>query len=235
MSNTGPIPLFGPASALAFPEPSQTLSEMSSHVAAVERNMQAIYAGNGQTVPTMSPLLDITGCVSLVRMFAPAAQSTSTMQEAAIVSQPARPISAAALLDEIQARSSLTLEEIASVLGTSRRSLQKWKAGEAINSQNERRLRDVAEFIRQIDAGNARTTRDRLMTRSEGRLSAYDLLREQRFDAARACATGVAARSEPQLGRGAKQEIVSRLSMIADAPEPSSSVLSKHRLRSRKR
>lgn len=102
-----------------------------------------------------------------------------------ITSIPESTISQAAkLISEAQAASGLTLEEIAPLLGVSRRSIQYWKDGERISAKNETQLRNLVEALTQIFTGSADETRGLLLTRIAGVPRIYDLLAERRYDAA---------------------------------------------------
>ena len=76
---------------------------------------------------------------------------------------------------ELRRVSGLTNEEIAPLLGVSRRSLQSWIAGESISARKEARLRAVLDAIRQVAAGSAVETRERLLARAPHSVRAYDL------------------------------------------------------------
>ena len=79
---------------------------------------------------------------------------------------PATP--ATRLLERIKNASDLTFENIAPLAGVSRRSVQSWRAGEAISQRNEERLRALAEAIETIAAENPLNVRERLMERVSG-------------------------------------------------------------------
>lgn len=91
---------------------------------------------------------------------------------------------------ELRRLSGLTNEEIAPLLGVSRRSLQSWIAGEPISARKETRLRAVLDAVRQLAADTVIATRERLLARAPHSVSAYDLLAEERYDAAIDLATG---------------------------------------------
>lgn len=94
------------------------------------------------------------------------------------------------MVDELRRLSGLTNEEIAPLVGVSRRSLQSWIAGEPISARRENRLRAVLDAIRRLAAPTAMATRERMLTRAPHSVSAYDLLTEERYDAAIDLATG---------------------------------------------
>lgn len=94
------------------------------------------------------------------------------------------------MVDELRRLSGLTNEEIAPLAGVSRRSLQSWIAGEPISARRENRLRTVLDAIRQLATPTAIATRERLLARASHSVSAYDLLTEERYEAAIDLATG---------------------------------------------
>ena len=67
------------------------------------------------------------------------------------------------LLEDIRKRSGLTLEEIAPLVGVSRRSLQNWRAGEVISARKEQRLRDIADTFESLQQKEARDLRHLLL------------------------------------------------------------------------
>jgi hypothetical protein len=91
---------------------------------------------------------------------------------------------AQSLLAAIQSRSGLTLEEIAPLLGVSRRSLQHWRAHGRISARKEQRLRDLADALISLPTSHATEMRGKLLERISGGVRAYDLLAEGRFDSA---------------------------------------------------
>jgi hypothetical protein len=100
---------------------------------------------------------------------------------------------ARSLLAQIQGRSGLTLEEVAPLLGVSRRSLQNWRAQRRISARKEQRLRHLAETLQLLPIDNASNARQILLDRAPGRVRPYDLLAEGRFDAAYTMITGASA------------------------------------------
>jgi len=97
---------------------------------------------------------------------------------------PSKDAAAQSLLATIQSRSGLTLEEIAPLLGVSRRSLQHWRALGRISARKEQRLRDLADTLSSLPASEANEMRGNLLDRISDGVRAYDLLAEGRFDSA---------------------------------------------------
>jgi hypothetical protein len=96
-----------------------------------------------------------------------------------------------ALCNRLKAISSLTNEEIAPLLGVSRRSFQSWLAGSPISARKETRLRSVVEAIEKIAAPSPANIRSHLLDQDSWSARLYDLLVEGRFAAAVDLATGV--------------------------------------------
>jgi transcriptional regulator with XRE-family HTH domain len=95
------------------------------------------------------------------------------------------------LLADIRTFSGLTLEEIAPLVGVSRRSLQNWLAGESISARKEQRLRNLADFLRALPGTDVKDTlRETVFTRSADGVRPYDLVAEGRFGDAFAALTG---------------------------------------------
>lgn len=130
---------------------------------------------------------------------------------------------AAALLATIQTRSGLTLEEIAPLLGVSRRSLQHWRAHGRISARKEQRLRDLADTLSLLPASEANELRGKLLDRVSDGIRAYDLLAEGRFDSAYSMITRspvpahlVARSIKPIMPSG--PSLMDRLSVRDDGP-----------------
>ena len=121
---------------------------------------------------------------------------------------------------ELRRVSGLTNEEIAPLLGVSRRSLQSWIAGDSISARKEARLRAVLDAIRQLAAGSAVETRERLLARAPHSVRAYDLLAEERYEAAIDLALGRRRPRPPQVR--ASEPLDAQLDRIEDiiAPAP---------------
>ncbi len=90
---------------------------------------------------------------------------------------------AQSMVTELRQLSGLTTEEIAPLLGVTRRGVQKWVAGEAISARKEGRLRSVLDAVREISAiaGAGATTRSRLLNRPLNTVAPADLIAEGRF------------------------------------------------------
>lgn len=247
--------VFGQATAFCAPGIHAGNGAAIDHLGSIRRHLQGVLVQGGQTSTTMSPLITITALRShaIVARTAPMKDSAFVgltviapqLSIAALDPVTPRPVLpgttsgrtiAQDLVDQVRTRSGLVLEEIASLLRTSRRTLQNWKAGEAISTVNERRLRDLAAVIDQIAADDDQVTRRRLLDRCEGCVSAYDLLAEGRYDAAVALVTGAMASPRNQLRTGGlRAELASRLNPAPDIQPIAAGVLSARRLRHRRK
>ena len=107
-------------------------------------------------------------------------------------------------IHELRRLSGLTWENLADVLGATRRSLHFWANGSAINSLNEARVRDLLVAIRALDRGNATENRQLLLTPVEDGKTVADLLR-----------TGSFAEAIKLVGRGAGRVVPSGIPTLA--------------------
>lgn len=85
---------------------------------------------------------------------------------------------------ELRRLTGLTWEEMADLLGVSRRSLHLWANGHPINALNEKRVRDLVNVLRMLDRGTARENRELLISSLPDGGVFFDLLRNQRFEEA---------------------------------------------------
>ena len=83
---------------------------------------------------------------------------------------------------ELKRLSGLTWEELAALLSVTRRSLHLWANGGAINTLNERHVRDLLVAMRELDRGTARENRALLLAPlRDGDITVGDLLRGRHF------------------------------------------------------
>jgi transcriptional regulator with XRE-family HTH domain len=83
---------------------------------------------------------------------------------------------------EIRRLSGLTWDELATVLGVSRRSLHHWANGKPISAANEDHVRRVLAALQRIDRGEAHRNRALLMTPCPDGGLAIDLLQRGDFE-----------------------------------------------------
>jgi hypothetical protein len=106
---------------------------------------------------------------------------------------------------ELKRLSGLTWEELAALLSVTRRSLHLWANGGAINTLNERHVRDLLMAMRELDRGTARENRALLLAplREDSDVAVGDLLRSRHFgDAVRLVGRG-RGRETPSVPREA--------------------------------
>jgi hypothetical protein len=127
------------------------------------------------------------------------------------------------LVAKVQSLSGLTLEEIAPLVGVSRRSIQNWRAQRRISARKEQRLRDIADVLNLLSFSNAAEARRKLLDRVPENVRPYDLLAEGRFVAAYRMITGAAAvpanlEAEFKTELSPAESLVARLSNRDDGP-----------------
>jgi transcriptional regulator with XRE-family HTH domain len=83
---------------------------------------------------------------------------------------------------EIRRRSGLTWEELADLFCVSRRSVHHWASGKAVAAEHDQHIRRALAIIRQLDRGEAKQTRDSLLTPRTDGVLAFDLLKRGAFD-----------------------------------------------------
>jgi DNA-binding transcriptional regulator YiaG len=89
--------------------------------------------------------------------------------------------STASAIHEIRRLSGLRWEELAQLFAVSRRSVHHWASGKAVSSANEDLIRKVLTLARAYNRGEARKTRDLLLTPGADGLSPFDLIRARSF------------------------------------------------------
>jgi hypothetical protein len=100
-------------------------------------------------------------------------------------------------IDELRDLSKLTNEEIAPLIGVSRRSLQLWLAGGTISAPKQRRLQEILSALREMSASGTQLNRQKLIDRQPGTVSPYNLLMEGKFDDAVSLVLGRRSTSVP--------------------------------------
>lgn len=124
---------------------------------------------------------------------------------------------------ELKRLSGLTWEELAALLSVTRRSLHLWAKGGAINTLNERQVRELLVTMRELDRGTARENRALLLAslRDDGDITVGDLLRGREFRKAVALIGRRRGRATPPTSREAlwkpeKLSVADRLGTSAD-------------------
>ena len=85
---------------------------------------------------------------------------------------------------EIRRLSGLTWEQLAKLLGVSRRSVHFWASGKTLTGSNETRVFDLLALLRRIDRGSAQRNRAALLKPSSGGQSPFESLAEGQLDRA---------------------------------------------------
>ena len=109
---------------------------------------------------------------------------------------------------EIRRRSGLTWEELGDLFDVSRRSVHHWASGKPVASKHDHVIRRMLAALRHLDRGDQIRTRALLLSVDQAmHMSAFDLLKQRRFDEAMKRVDGVHA-SKPDripLSRAAQQ------------------------------
>lgn len=89
---------------------------------------------------------------------------------------------AGAAIAELRLTTGLTWEQLAALLGSSRRSLHCWASGESLNRESEEHLRRVLSVVRAVDRGSVDATRAALFAAGgdDGR-APFDLLVDKQY------------------------------------------------------
>ncbi len=112
---------------------------------------------------------------------------------------------------ELRRLSGLTWQQLAQLLGVSRRSVHLWASGQSLNASNEDHLMRTLGALKQADCGSARANREMLM-QDYGAGLPLDLLAEHSYEAFSKCV--------PQ-GKGRKTQNIKPLSQASrDARKP---------------
>jgi DNA-binding transcriptional regulator YiaG len=146
----------------------------------------------------------LTICLMFGNMSLPATASTyqTNVPSQRTSSGPVRPAiiepieTSSVALMEIRRRSGLTWEEMADLFEVTRRSVHHWASGKTVAAKHEQIIRQMLTAIRHLDRGGSNNTRDLLLTSDADGVTILELLRNGRFEDARA---RVIAR--PALGR----------------------------------
>jgi hypothetical protein len=119
-------------------------------------------------------------------------------------------------LHQLRRLSGLTWENLADVLGVTRRSLHLWANGGPINSHNEKQVRDLLATMHALDRGTATENRRLLLTSVDSGKTFADLLRTREFAKAVFLAgRGTGRPALPKTDEGNVKSGISRVS-IAD-------------------
>jgi transcriptional regulator with XRE-family HTH domain len=140
------------------------------------------YTLQGTTVPKAVCVHWLPASTAINAVISGVAYPTVAHQEPATAAQ--------ASLSEVRTHSGLTYEEIAPLLGVSRRTLHSWNNGSPISARRERKLRGLAEAVKAIASVCALPMRRFLFDRSDSGIRPYDLLAEGLYQEAVDAAAG---------------------------------------------
>jgi DNA-binding transcriptional regulator YiaG len=116
----------------------------------------------------------------------------------------------------LRRRSGLTWDELASIFGVSRRTLHNWSTGGQVSASHARAIASVIAVVHDIDTGDAKLTRSRLLAPAEDGTSPYTRLANQLR----------AARGRPALSYRPEE----LLGAHHDSPDPTGQIISHERL-----
>lgn len=85
---------------------------------------------------------------------------------------------------ELRRLSGLTWEQIARLLGVSRRSVHLWASGEPVRASHQERVQRLLAVLRQVDRGSATENRALLLNASADGALLFDVLADGRFEEA---------------------------------------------------
>lgn len=106
-----------------------------------------------------------------------------TVAEPAVRELPAA--TAGEAIGEVRRLSGLTWEQLADLLGVSRRTLHFWASGKPVNAANEERLHRVLGLLRAVDRGASDYNRGALLAPDAHGVRPFDLLAAGEYEAAR--------------------------------------------------
>lgn len=89
-----------------------------------------------------------------------------------------------AAMGELRRLSGLTWDQLARLLGVSRRTMHFWASGKSMASANEEHLQRVLAVLRQVDRGTAAENRTALLESGADGIPGLDLLTAKRYDRA---------------------------------------------------
>jgi hypothetical protein len=113
------------------------------------------------------------------------------------------PLSPSALILDVHTRSGLTWDELSRLFGCDKRTLHLWARGSRPSDENESRLRQVANLVRQRDVGSPDATRRLLFSSAQGSESLFSMLsrtaRAELHPTTAKTTPGVSTRQRPSL------------------------------------
>jgi transcriptional regulator with XRE-family HTH domain len=128
----------------------------------------------------------------------------------ASASEPSPP-SAGDVLAELRRLSGLSWEQLARMLGVSRRALHFWASGKAMARSNEEHLQRVLAVVRTIDRGSTAATRAALLAALDNKSNAVDLLAAREYARVSSAASRLSAAARIARAPGSPESLIGAL------------------------
>jgi DNA-binding transcriptional regulator YiaG len=119
--------------------------------------------------------------------------------------------SEARALSELRRLSGLSWEQLARILGVTRRTLHFWASGKAMARSNEEHLQRVLAVVRSIDHGATAANRSVLLESLEDRMNAVDLLAVRDYERAASVTARLSAMARASRAPSAPEALVGAL------------------------
>ena len=136
------------------------------------------YLAKGETYVIVGQILAGTGTTTVEAFKAISPPQTSAGSP--VTAPPAQP----GALSELRRLSGLSWEQLAHVLGVSRRTLHFWASGKPMARSNEEHLQRVLGVVRASERGSTAATRTALLEALDGQHNAVDLLTAHEYERA---------------------------------------------------
>jgi len=119
--------------------------------------------------------------------------------------------SEAGALSELRRLSGLSWEQLARLVGVSRRTLHFWASGKAMARSNEEHLQRVLAVVRSLDRGSTVANRAVLLESLEDRMNAVDLLAARDYERAASVTSRLSAMARASKGPSTPETLVGAL------------------------
>ncbi|NLE10841.1 MAG: helix-turn-helix domain-containing protein [Actinobacteria bacterium] len=111
---------------------------------------------------------------------------------------------------ELRGLSGLTWEQMARLLGVSRRSVHFWASGELVRASHQERVQRLLAVLRQVDRGSATENRTLLLNGCADGTLPFDVLADGRFEEALELMKSGPGRARPALSPLSPEEQLAR-------------------------
>ena len=163
------------------------------------------YITRDQTYVIVGQILAGIGTTTIEEFTAISPPQTNT---GAIASEPSPSCDA---LAELRRLSGLSWEQLARMLGVSRRALHFWASGRAMARSNEEHLQRVLAVVRTIDRGSTAATRTALLEALDNKRNAVDLLAAREYERASSVASRLSAAARMARAPSSPESLVGAL------------------------